>query len=397
MAHTASSKFGLNVQSLTDHTFYNRLVRSDIVYSLVVVAIWRLIIQVYAVFSLHRFDFFSRTVDQPHYWLSVWLNYDGNHYTAIAQYGYQVAQYAFFPFYPVILRLISLPILLFTDNQRLALAAAGLAINYLALSGAIYFMLQIAKLKFNIAAGRRAAMLLLFFPSAIYLAAIYNESLFLLLSVAAFFFAFTKNWWLASLMAGLASLTRLVGVWVILAISLEWLIAYRGQWRAHWRQALPLLLMPLLASLYPLYQWWQVGNPLQFIDSQKAWDRSINSSVINTVMQQMVKGLDFRHFSAATIAPAYDALAVVIGLLAALILAYKKYWVFGLYTLLLVLTPLASGQTVGAIRYIVVIFPMFLLAGWLTRHHTSYSFILALSVIFMALLSLHYLHGWWFA
>ena len=80
--------------------------KTDLYWSAGVVVVWRCIVQIYAVFVLHRFPF-SDTIHQKLYFLSIWKNYDGGHYTSIAEHGYSIIQYAFFPLYPLLIKIVS--------------------------------------------------------------------------------------------------------------------------------------------------------------------------------------------------------------------------------------------------------------------------------------------------
>lgn len=381
--------------------FAKNINHSDAIWAIAVVAAWRLILQAYAVFVLHRFPF-SDTIDHPFYFLTIWRNYDGGHYTSIAKNGYEVIQYAFFPLFPLTIKALAWPahqLSNFTSKEWIAglYMVAGIIIVTISLIIAIYFLLQVARLKFNLETGKRATLLLLFFPSAIFLAAIYTESFFLMWITGSFYFAFKKNWLWASLFAAAAAATRSVGIIMFACLAIEFYLAHRHQLSQYWRQALWLLLVPATLGSYMLYQWIVMDDPLHFIAVQKNWGREINTSVVSAVIKDMRFGLDWFNFGAKMIAPMYDAIAVLVGVGMAVLLAWKKYWSFALLTLVVTVLSLASGTTVGAIRYIIVAFPMFLLWGHWGRYQTVYSFTLAAFAICLAILSVHYLNAWWLA
>src|SRR5690606_3132464 len=121
---------------------------------------------------------------------------------------------------------------------------AGLLITTLSLVGASYFMLQIARQLFDVDVGKRAVLLLLFFPSAIFLAAVYTESFFLFWVTGSFYFGFKRQWLWAGIFGAAAAATRSVGLVMFGCLLIEFYLAYRNSWRSHWRQAWPLLLIP---------------------------------------------------------------------------------------------------------------------------------------------------------
>jgi hypothetical protein len=382
------------------NTYLNKIrtvaLSKDLLFSVTVVAVWRVVLEAYAIFALHRFPF-TDTISHKFYFLTIWYNYDGHHYVSIAQKGYEFIQYAFFPLYPLAIKLVSLPATLLVGDKLSIYIVAGLIINTLSLIGALYFMLQIARQLFDVDAGRRAAFLLLFFPSAIFLGAVYTESFFLFWVTGSFYFALKRNWLWASIFGAAAAGTRLVGIGMLLCLAIEFWLAYKNEWRTRWREALYLLLVPASFVAYLFYQWAMVGNPVHFLEAQKAWGRAVDVSVFESLGKDFKRGFDFFNFNETMIAPMYDGLAVVLGVVVAGVLAWKQMWSFALFTLMVTLISLASGTTVGAVRYVIVAFPAFLLLGHWGRRQMVFGFLLAFFTIFFSLLSIHYLNTWWLA
>ena len=370
--------------------------KTDLFWSAGVVVVWRCIVQIYAVFVLHRFPF-SDTIHQKLYFLSIWKNYDGGHYTSIAEHGYSIIQYAFFPLYPLLIKIVSWPATVIFGDKVSIYIVAGLLISTLSLIGAVYFMLQIARHLFTIDTGKRAVFLLLFFPSAIFLAAVYTESLFLCLVTGSFYLALKQNWGWAALLAALAALTRSVGAIMFVCLAIEFYVAHQEDWRLHWPKSMPFLMIPGAVLAYMAYQWVTVGTPLQFLEAQKAWGREVDGSIFSSLWKDYVRGFNLLDFKATRVAPLYDGLATVFGVVVAGVLAYNKYWSFAIFTLAVTVISLVSGTTVGAIRYVIVAFPAFLLLGHWGRHQTVHNFLLAFFAIFFAILSVHYLNSWWLA
>lgn len=376
---------------LTDHPQSR-----DLLWSATVVLVWRLVLQLYLIFVLNRFPL-SEVVHRPLYFLTVWGHYDGAHYVSIAQQGYKLLEYAFFPLYPLLIKIVAWPATLIFGSSPNIYGAAALIITTLSLVGASYFILQIARQKFDLPTGQRAILLLLFFPSAIFLGAIYTESLFICLTAAAFYYMHQQRWLLASLLAALAASTRSVGLILFFCLGIEFYLVYGRHSKNHLKQALPFLLVPLSLAFYMAYQWWQVGTPWQFFLAQKAWGRQVDGSTLSGLAHDLSQGLNFLNFGPHMIASMYDSLAVIMALALAAVMLYRRYWSFALLTLFAVLLPLSSGMIVGAIRYVLVAFPLFLLLGHQTKNQALYSFILASFAIFFSLLSIHYLNGWWLA
>lgn len=158
-------------------------------------------------------------------YISRWGNWDGGHYLDISQKGYTTIQTVFFPLYSLIIKLVTL--------IGISPLWAGLLISHLATIFALFFLYKLVLLDYDNETAQKATLLLLAFPTSFYLVAVYNESLFLALTIASFYYSRTKNIILASLFAGLASVTRPIGIAVIIAISAEYLIVKSPQFKLH--------------------------------------------------------------------------------------------------------------------------------------------------------------------
>jgi len=150
----------------------------------------------------------------------VWNLWDGPHYLSIAEHGYQTVGDArnfivFFPFYPALIKLGSL----ITGS----LVWSALVITNLASVAGLYLFYKLASLELDKATARRALWALMLFPTAYFFSAVYTESLFLLLVVGSFYAARRDKWMWASLLGGLAALTRLTGVLLLPALLVEFI------------------------------------------------------------------------------------------------------------------------------------------------------------------------------
>ncbi|MBI2641227.1 hypothetical protein HYW87_01360, partial [Candidatus Roizmanbacteria bacterium] len=137
-------------------------------------------------------------------------NFDGAHYLLIAKEGYSQYQQAFFPLYPLLIRFLA-P--LFFNNHLLA----GLIISNVAfLLGLFVLEKYLALLKFNSRRIVWALLFLLAFPSSFFFGAVYTEGLFFFLFVSSLYFLKRERYFFASIVAFFASLTRLIGVFLLI-------------------------------------------------------------------------------------------------------------------------------------------------------------------------------------
>jgi len=109
------------------------------------------------------------------------------------------------------------------------------------------------------------------FPFALFLQAVYSESLYLLLTLAAFALAERKRFLAAGAVAGLALLTRPTGAALLPALAL---LAW-GE-RDRLRAVGSLAVAPLLFAAYPLYLWRAEGDPWAFLHAQRIWTRHLS-------------------------------------------------------------------------------------------------------------------------
>ncbi len=173
----------------------------------------------------------------------------------------------FFPLYPLLMRwggavLGGHPLL------------AGTIISLAAFSGAIALLYRLAALELGEEKAWPVILLASTYPYAVFYSAVYTESLFLFLTVAAFY-AMRRGHLLPAALAGVAAgLTRPNGFW--LALPLLWMAApppAGSWWRRKWRVA------PVLAALAPLagvvifsaYLYLQFGDALAWMHGQAAW------------------------------------------------------------------------------------------------------------------------------
>jgi hypothetical protein len=177
--------------------------------------------------------------------------------------------WAFFPLYPLVTRVVSI---LTLGN----IAVAGLLVANVAFVGAlaVLYALTIRYLEHDRAV--RSLAFMTFAPGAVAFAMAYTDSLFLLLSVGAFLAAERRRWPLMAVLYGLASLTRLQGV--LLGIPLAILIASVDNpigWRtfAGWRtpRLLWLAAGPIAFGLFAAYLGITFGDYLGMFTAQQAW------------------------------------------------------------------------------------------------------------------------------
>jgi Mannosyltransferase (PIG-V) len=199
--------------------------------------------------------------------LELWVRADAGWYLKIVQDGYAAGDQstAFFPLYPLLVRLVS-GLLGGVDVPAALVVTAG--------AGATAFVLlhRLTRELLGEDDARRAVLLLAVYPATLFLGAVYSEALYLALSIAAFQLARRERWVWAGVVTGLAMLTRTAGVALVPALAV---LAWRSGSR---RRALAGLAAAFgVAAVWPLYLWRTFGHPLQFLTAQReGWGRDVS-------------------------------------------------------------------------------------------------------------------------
>jgi Mannosyltransferase (PIG-V) len=197
----------------------------------------------------------------------VWARWDSVWFLRIAEHGYDAASgaaSAFYPLYPGTVGLVGRA--LFGHY-----VLAGILVSLAAAFGSFLLLHRLAEERLGADGARRAVLYLAIFPFALFLQAVYSESLYLLLTLAAFALAERGRFLTAGAAAGLAMLTRPVGIALLPALAL---LAWRRRERP---QALAALAVaPLLFAAYPLYLWRAEGDAWAFVHAQRIWSRHLS-------------------------------------------------------------------------------------------------------------------------
>src|SRR4051794_27838318 len=197
--------------------------------------------------------------------LSPLARWDSAWYLDIAHSGYAGPSTAFFPLYPVLVRGFALV------SSPGALLAAAYVVSLAALVGALYLMHRLVTLELRSReVARDAVLMIALFPGALWLGAPYSESIFLLLSVGAFYAARTDRWAWAGAWAALASATRSAGIVLVVPLVLLWW----GSRERRLRDLAWVALAPLGLIAYSVYLATSIGDGFAYLHLQEVWFRS---------------------------------------------------------------------------------------------------------------------------
>ena len=197
------------------------------------------------------------------FWLNVWTTYDSDYFLRIAARGYTPETSVFFPLYPLSMRPFG------PEANHLALA--GVVISNLCFAGALWLLYDGTRQQYDEKTARLAVGVLAFFPCAVYGGAVYTESLWLVLAIAAFCSARAQSWMWAGIWGGLAALTRNAGPVLALALLAMWWQTGRRE-----KAGFAWSLLPLLAFIgMQLYFRARFGGALSSVANQAQFGRAL--------------------------------------------------------------------------------------------------------------------------
>ncbi|HEX5275859.1 MAG TPA: mannosyltransferase family protein [Candidatus Rubrimentiphilum sp.] len=319
--------------------------------------------------------------------LAVWGRWDAVHYLDIATSGYHGTDMAFFPLLPLLVGILGKAV----GNHLIA----GLVISNVALFFALLFLYKLVEHEFDRTVARRAIFYISIFPTAVFFSAVYTESLFLMLTVASFYYMRERRWWLAGVIGLLASLTRVEGVLLAVPFAIEWWSAYRENAVAGLKNLVPIILIPLGLVLFMGYLWVLNGDPLYFSHVQSHWNRQLAApwTSIGNSLHKIATAVGPQTVAQQILEIVFTAL--MIGVLAGGWRKLKPSYVA--YMGLSILMPLCTSSLMSMPRFALVLFPMFvILALWGGRPRINNA-IVALSLPLLGLFTVLFADWYWVA
>jgi hypothetical protein len=308
------------------------------------------------------------------------IRWDSIHYLQIAHHGYASAGDAvFFPLYPILLA--GLGAVVGSD------ALAGILISLISFAAAFVLLHRLTELELDRRAADATVLLLAFAPMSFFFTAVYTESLFLALSVGAVYAARIERWPLACSLGGLAALTRVTGVLLIVPLALLY-VRQRGRLdrQLAWVLLVPAGLVAFLGSiaaggssaLAPFQQ--QAANSRAFTGPLDALAASVRAAAHGA--GAIVAGTE--HIYGPSLSSQFGPGAQSIFLLGVLALSlialvacvrrlprcYAAYSLLALFVT--VWSPVAEQPLKSFDRYALTIFPLWMAAGaWLSERRLT--------------------------
>lgn len=323
--------------------------------------------------------------------LELWSRWDAPHYLRVAEVGYRTGGedalfIVFFPFYPLAVRMVAVVL----GNFILS----GLVVSFVAAVAASVLLHRLVRLDTSDEEARRAVVLLVAFPTAYFLAAPYTESVFLVGVIGAVYAARTNRWPWAAVAATLATGTRVAGLALLPALALE---AVRAP---NWRERLERLLWTGAGAtgvgVYLLINRIVHGDPFHFLEVQRGhWFQhpvapwTTLTHAVRSIRAPGSLSVDDRIIYGGRLAAAAFVVVVLLAGARRLRAADQVYAWLGLVLVM------SASWLLSLPRYVLGIYPIFVVLAWLTRRRWLYIVLVASGFAAQAWFFWRYARGWW--
>lgn len=329
--------------------------------------------------------------------LGQWQRFDTNWYIGIASAGYHFPQQiAFFPVYPALIRLFSVPL-----GGNMLLAALVVA-NLSALTALIAIGALAAWEMRDEGTARWAMIALLIYPFSFFLTAGYTEGLFLTFTIFCLLFARQGRWGLAAAMALLAGAARPTGVALIAPLAWEWLrqqgLLDREVWRGllqagrariagSWLASLPhavrkgwvgllaVAAVPAFIAALGVFAGVRFKHPMLIVNVRRDYWGLESAPIWRTIPREVLHMIRAPFGSDPQTIMLLDLLCLTVATVAVIALARRMPFAYTLYMVsllyLCVAQPAAVGVQVlqGPGRYLIASVPLFVALGLILERH----------------------------
>ena len=320
---------------------------------------------------------------------SAFKTWDGQHYAFLAEqwYGPGRASNAFYPLYPLAVRLLRF---IFLNNTLIT----GLILSNIFAIGALILLYLLAREIFDERTAFYAGLFFLAFPSSYYTGLMYTESLFLLLALLLFHSLYRNMFFPALAASALLPLARPQGVLLLIPLSVYLLIKVpvtKGL-RPDRRYLLPLALLGGFVAYLGIMEA-ATGDAFAGFAAQNAF--ASGNAIGNLVHPWRWFQTNFM-----TLPSGFPGLtmflvdrAFLVGFLLILLLIYRHLdKVLFTYAAVLGLVVVFSGIFIAYTRFLLVVFPIFIVLGHRLkeRHYLVTIPSVALQLLFLIAHSLNY-------
>lgn len=297
--------------------------------------------------------------------------WDGGWYLSIVREGYPSyvpsgvgvaaqSSLAFFPGYPLLVRMLSAPL-------GLSPVLVGCSVSLVAGLAATVALWHLAVRLSNEATADRTVVLFAFLPSAFVMSMVYADSLFLFLAVVCLIALLDERWVVAGATAATAGLVRPTAIALCVACAWGAIVAIRsgGSWRVIAAPALA----PWGALLYLGYVWIHTNDAFAFFEVEsRGWGNRLDVGAAN------IRAV-LRHFGETRLTFFIAVLAIVVGGLGVglwLLVRWHAPGVVVVYVSIVMGLSVLGSNPISIPRFLLAAFPLVIpLAGRLSPRATA--------------------------
>ena len=328
-----------------------------------------------------------------HPMISMWLVYDYGWFMNIAAHGYGFSRHAmaFFPLWPVAIWLFN-HIFYYINTHIIAFILA----NLITLLDCWVFY-KLVLIDYDKDTAYRAVKYFLFFPMSLFLASAYSEPLFLLGVLSSFYFIRQKQYVLSGLGGIIASGTRLVGGIVLLPLVIE--VIKQKVTRKNWWKIPAILIAPLGLLGYMYFLKTHYGDGIGFLHAYQNsdWQRAYGYDAFQLFWKDIQTLYSFQGFRPNKIY--FDAMMTtgsVLLMTIVLILNIRKIRLsYFVYAIGIMLVPLFSDSLTSLNRYVLPVFPFFMVLGVLGKRKWVDDLITVTFLVLLGLFTVMFINRWW--
>jgi hypothetical protein len=326
-------------------------------------------------------------------WLRGWYHWDVALYIKVAQYGYggyprhysDTGIAAFFPGLPLVLRAVHVMVP--------SWVAAGLLVSFVAGAVAVVALARLGSVFGGQRVGTYAVVALVLSPYAVFLAAGYSEALFLAFALPAWLAARRRQWLYAGLLAAGASTVRVTGLFLAVALVVEYAVVERRP-RV---DAFALLLPAVPPVLFVVHLHHVLGDWAAWPHAEsRVWGRHFTApwTALHNTWQYATHVRGHHDFQAQYLA---DIAAVVIGVALTLYLLWRRSYGEMSYVGLQVAALATSSYYLSIGRATLLWWPLWLLLGrTFVRYRSAVWLYAGVSTPVMVLIAYGFTSGkWW--
>ena len=334
-------------------------------------------------------------LQNPYFW--AWTNFDGEHYLSIAQNGYGFGEQAFFPLFPLLIKFLGKLL----GGSLIVFNLSGLLISNASFLIGLLGLIRLVRLDYSERVARAALILFLLFPTSFYFGSVYTESLFFALVIWSFYCAKKQRWLFASCLGALASATRVIGIVILPALFLEW---WSKKAKKIDIQVIFLFLIPLGLAGYMYYLYIRHGDPLAFwralpgFGEQRSTVPILLPQVFYRYIFKILPQINYSYFP-IVFSTYLEFLSGVAFLAISSLAFFKMRLSYSTFLILGYLLPTLSGSFSSFSRYVLVLFPAFILAASYLSKATRLTQILIYTLLFicLAVATTLFVRGYWLA